>query len=178
MGAERNVLPSITDTDVIKTGGEWVSSLELENCAMSHPQVREGKERRTGAVGDGQGVCVLGMANTCSRTHPTIQKIAMAAVIGLAHPKWDERPLLVAVKKEGACLRLHGGGCSVACGLVLVGSDCWDASPSQRSCCHKRGAAGALQGARGQVVDSRRRGLCGLDRAGPHRQGEQPRRID
>ena len=67
MGAERNVLPSITDTDVINTGGEWVSSLDLENCAMSHPQVREGKERRTGAVGDGLAVKFMAHRKIASR---------------------------------------------------------------------------------------------------------------
>jgi fatty-acyl-CoA synthase len=58
----------ITDRskDVIKSGGEWISSIELENAAMSHPAVAE------------------------------------AAVIGVKHPKWDERPLLVVVKKPGA----------------------------------------------------------------------------
>jgi fatty-acyl-CoA synthase len=58
----------ITDRskDVIKSGGEWISSIELENVAMAHPAVLE------------------------------------AAVIACAHPKWSERPLLVAVKKPGA----------------------------------------------------------------------------
>jgi fatty-acyl-CoA synthase len=58
----------ITDRskDVIKSGGEWISSIELENIAMGHPAVME------------------------------------AAVIGVKHPKWDERPLLVVVKKPGA----------------------------------------------------------------------------
>jgi len=58
----------ITDRskDVIKSGGEWISSIELENIAVGHPAVAE------------------------------------AAVIGIAHPKWDERPLLVVQKKEGA----------------------------------------------------------------------------
>jgi len=51
--------------DIIKSGGEWVSSVDLENIAIGHP------------------------------------KLADAAVIGVAHPKWDERPLLVAVKAEG-----------------------------------------------------------------------------
>jgi len=57
----------ITDRskDVIKSGGEWISSIDLENIAMAHPAV------------------------------------AMAAVIGAKHPKWDERPLLVVVKKPG-----------------------------------------------------------------------------
>ena len=58
----------ITDRskDVIKSGGEWIGSIDLENIAMAHPQV------------------------------------AMAACIAAAHPKWDERPLLVVVKKPGA----------------------------------------------------------------------------
>jgi fatty-acyl-CoA synthase len=51
--------------DVIKSGGEWIGSIDLENVAMAHPAV------------------------------------AMAAVIGAKHPKWDERPLLVVVKKPG-----------------------------------------------------------------------------
>jgi fatty-acyl-CoA synthase len=51
--------------DVIKSGGEWISSIELENLAVGHPDVAE------------------------------------AAVIGVHHPKWDERPLLVVVPKEG-----------------------------------------------------------------------------
>lgn len=57
----------ITDRakDVIKSGGEWISSIEIENLAVGHPQVAE------------------------------------AAVIGIAHPKWDERPLLIVVPKEG-----------------------------------------------------------------------------
>jgi fatty-acyl-CoA synthase len=58
----------ITDRskDVIKSGGEWISSIELENAAM-------------GCAG-----------------------VAEAAAIGLPHPKWDERPLLIIVKKAGA----------------------------------------------------------------------------
>jgi fatty-acyl-CoA synthase len=58
---------NITDRtkDVIKSGGEWISSIELENTAVGHPAVRE------------------------------------AAVIGVAHEKWSERPLLVVVKAEG-----------------------------------------------------------------------------
>lgn len=58
----------ITDRskDVIKSGGEWISSITLENIAFGHPGVQE------------------------------------AAVIGLSHPKWDERPLLVVVRKPGA----------------------------------------------------------------------------
>ena len=58
----------ITDRskDVIKSGGEWISSIEIENIAVGHEKIQE------------------------------------AAVIGIAHPKWDERPLLVIVKNEGA----------------------------------------------------------------------------
>ena len=58
---------NITDRskDVIKSGGEWISSIELENLAVGHP------------------------------------KVAEAAVIGVQHPKWDERPLLVVVPKAG-----------------------------------------------------------------------------
>ena len=52
--------------DVIKSGGEWISSIDLENAANTHPGVAE------------------------------------AAVIGISHPKWQERPLLVAVKRSGA----------------------------------------------------------------------------
>ncbi len=57
----------ITDRskDVIKSGGEWISSIEVENIAMAHPAV------------------------------------AMAACIGMRHPKWDERPILAVVKKPG-----------------------------------------------------------------------------
>ena len=57
----------ITDRskDVIKSGGEWISSIDLENTAMAHPAVRE------------------------------------AAVVGVAHPKWDERPLLIVIAKPG-----------------------------------------------------------------------------
>jgi len=58
----------ITDRskDVIKSGGEWISSIEIENVAVSHPAV------------------------------------AMAACIAVPHPKWDERPLLVVVRKPNA----------------------------------------------------------------------------
>ena len=57
----------ITDRskDVIKSGGEWISSIELENIAVGHPDIAE------------------------------------AAVIGIFHPKWDERPLLICVPSEG-----------------------------------------------------------------------------
>jgi fatty-acyl-CoA synthase len=58
---------TITDRakDVIKSGGEWISSIEIENLAVGHPAVAE------------------------------------AAVIGIPHPKWDERPLLIIVLKPG-----------------------------------------------------------------------------
>ncbi|MCG2667235.1 fatty-acid--CoA ligase [Bradyrhizobium sp. GCM10023182] len=57
----------ITDRskDVIKSGGEWISSIDLENLAVGHPAVAE------------------------------------AAVIGVFHPKWDERPLLIVQLKQG-----------------------------------------------------------------------------
>ena len=58
----------ITDRskDLIKSGGEWISSIDIENIAMAHPAV------------------------------------AMAACIGMPHPKWDERPIIVVVKRPGA----------------------------------------------------------------------------
>jgi 3-(methylthio)propionyl---CoA ligase len=58
----------ITDRskDVIKSGGEWISSIDVENIAVAHPAV------------------------------------AMAACIGMKHPKWDERPVVAVVKKPGA----------------------------------------------------------------------------
>ena len=58
----------ITDRskDVIKSGGEWISSIDIENIAVAHPSV------------------------------------AMAACIGVRHPKWDERPIVAVVKKPGA----------------------------------------------------------------------------
>jgi len=60
----------ITDRskDVIKSGGEWIGSIDLENVAMAHP------------------------------------KVAMAACISARHPKWDERPLLVVMKKPNTDL--------------------------------------------------------------------------
>ncbi len=51
--------------DVIKSGGEWISSIDVENVAIGHPAVAE------------------------------------AAIIGVSHPKWQERPLLIVVKREG-----------------------------------------------------------------------------
>jgi fatty-acyl-CoA synthase len=60
----------ITDRakDVIKSGGEWISSIEIENLAVGHPEVAE------------------------------------ACVIGVPHPKWDERPLLLVVRRPGGSL--------------------------------------------------------------------------
>ena len=52
--------------DVIKSGGEWISSIDVENAALSHPGVQE------------------------------------AAVIGVSHPKWQERPLLLVVRAAGS----------------------------------------------------------------------------
>jgi fatty-acyl-CoA synthase len=54
--------------DLIKSGGEWISSVDLENAAVAHPEVLE------------------------------------AAAIGVPHPRWDERPVLVVVRREGAPL--------------------------------------------------------------------------
>jgi len=51
--------------DLVKSGGEWISSVDLENCLMGHPAVRE------------------------------------ACVVGIPHPKWQERPLAAVVLKEG-----------------------------------------------------------------------------
>ena len=52
--------------DVIKSGGEWISSIDLENVAVGHPELAE------------------------------------CCVIGARHPKWDERPILLAIKTPGA----------------------------------------------------------------------------
>jgi fatty-acyl-CoA synthase len=64
---DANGYMQITDRakDVIKSGGEWISSIDLENLAVGHPDVAE------------------------------------AAVIGVPHPRWDERPLLIVVRKPG-----------------------------------------------------------------------------
>ena len=58
---------AITDRtkDVIKSGGEWISSIDVENTAMGHPDIAE------------------------------------AAVIGVPHPKWTERPILIVIRAEG-----------------------------------------------------------------------------
>ncbi|MBS7807345.1 3-(methylthio)propionyl-CoA ligase [Variovorax sp. PCZ-1] len=64
---DANGFMQITDRskDVIKSGGEWISSIDVENIAMAHPA------------------------------------IAMAACVGMPHPKWDERPIIAVVKKPG-----------------------------------------------------------------------------
>jgi fatty-acyl-CoA synthase len=54
--------------DLIKSGGEWISSVDLENAIMAHPKVKE------------------------------------AAVVGIPHPKWDERPLACVVVRDGETL--------------------------------------------------------------------------
>ncbi|MBK1687280.1 3-(methylthio)propionyl-CoA ligase [Rubrivivax gelatinosus] len=64
--AEGYMLITDRSKDVIKSGGEWIGSIDLENIAMAHPAV------------------------------------AIAACIAVPHPKWDERPLLVVVRKPGA----------------------------------------------------------------------------
>jgi acyl-CoA synthetase (AMP-forming)/AMP-acid ligase II len=58
----------ITDRskDLVKSGGEWISSIDIENIAVAHPAV------------------------------------AMAACIGVSHPKWDERPIVIVTRKQGA----------------------------------------------------------------------------
>ena len=67
---DRQGFMQITDRakDVIKSGGEWISSIDIENVAMAHPAV------------------------------------AMAACIGMPHPKWDERPIVAVVLRPGAQL--------------------------------------------------------------------------
>jgi fatty-acyl-CoA synthase len=67
---DANGYMQITDRskDVIKSGGEWISSIELENLAVGHPEVAE------------------------------------AAVIGIPHSRWAERPLLIVVSKPGKSL--------------------------------------------------------------------------
>ncbi|MCV2490554.1 long-chain fatty acid--CoA ligase [Geodermatophilus sp. YIM 151500] len=65
MDAFGNIRIADRTKDLIKSGGEWISSVDLENAIMSHPAVKE------------------------------------AAVVGIPHPKWDERPLACVVLKEG-----------------------------------------------------------------------------
>jgi acyl-CoA synthetase (AMP-forming)/AMP-acid ligase II len=65
-----DIAAALGDTkDVIKSGGEWISSIDIENAVMAHPQVAE------------------------------------AAVIGVAHPRWSERPLLLVVPRADCVLR-------------------------------------------------------------------------
>ena len=65
---DKNGYMRITDRskDIIKSGGEWISSIDLENAAVGHPEIVE------------------------------------AAAIGIKHPKWDERPILVVVSKKNS----------------------------------------------------------------------------
>src|SRR5690606_25483158 len=67
---DENGFLQITDRskDIIKSGGEWISSIDLENAAVAHPDVAE------------------------------------AAVIGVPHSKWGERPLLILVPRKGAVI--------------------------------------------------------------------------
>jgi acyl-CoA synthetase (AMP-forming)/AMP-acid ligase II len=77
--------------DVIKTGGEWISSIDFENAAIAHPAV------------------------------------AMAAVIGVKHPKWDERPLMFVVRKPGQDFSKSKKSwtfCPKACGQVVGARRC------------------------------------------------------
>ena len=71
---DANGYMQITDRakDVIKSGGEWISSIDIENLAVGHPDIAE------------------------------------AAVIGVAHPRWDERPLLIVIAKEGRTIDRDG----------------------------------------------------------------------
>lgn len=66
INSDGNMVITDRTKDVIKSGGEWISSIDLENCAVGHPDVVE------------------------------------AGVIGIVHPKWDERPLLVVVRVPGS----------------------------------------------------------------------------
>ena len=66
INADGNMAITDRTKDVIKSGGEWISSIDLENSAVGHPEVAE------------------------------------AGVIGIVHPKWDERPLLVIVRTPGS----------------------------------------------------------------------------
>ncbi|HOA92480.1 MAG TPA: long-chain fatty acid--CoA ligase [Quisquiliibacterium sp.] len=68
IGPEGHISLTDRSKDVIKSGGEWISTIELENIASAHPEVLQ------------------------------------AAVIGVAHPKWQERPLLVVVRRTGSTL--------------------------------------------------------------------------
>ena len=69
--AEGILLLTDRSKDLIKSGGEWISSIDLENTVMTHPAVAE------------------------------------AAAIACHHPKWEERPLLIIVKREGTSLEKH-----------------------------------------------------------------------
>lgn len=66
MAADGSIKIVDRSKDLIKSGGEWISSVDLENTLMSHPAVRE------------------------------------AGVVGISHPKWQERPLAVVALKNGS----------------------------------------------------------------------------
>src|SRR5919199_5893351 len=68
MGPDGSIRIADRTKDLIKSGGEWISSVDLENAIMSHPKVKE------------------------------------AAVVGIPHPKWDERPLACVVLEDGEAL--------------------------------------------------------------------------
>ena len=97
----RRLHAHVTDRskDVIKSGGEWIGSIELENIAVGHPGVFE------------------------------------AAVIGVTHPKWDERPLLVVVRNEDS-----GDGGRTADLLRRQGRQVVD--PRRRRLCRRTAAHG------------------------------------
>ena len=82
--------------DLIKSGGEWISSVELENAIMGHPAVAE------------------------------------AAVIAVKHPKWDERPLAVVVKKPGK--EVTPQELRDFCSRTSPSGRCRTISPSSRPC--------------------------------------------
>ncbi len=104
--------------DLIKTGGEWISSIDLENTAIAHPAV------------------------------------AAAAVIGVKHPKWQERPLLFIVRKPGHSLEAG----EILCFLAERVAKWWVPeevifleSPARRW--HGQGTEGALREKYGNVFD-------------------------
>lgn len=92
---------------MIKSGGEWISSIELENVAMSHPQVRSFTLVPSSLTPSVHKCKLLALAPFRLQTSslPTSlppclsYQVAMAAVIAMPHAKWDERPLLIVVPK-------------------------------------------------------------------------------
>ena len=110
----------ITDRskDVIKSGGEWISSIELENAAVGCPGVAE------------------------------------AAAIGIAHPKWDERPLLVCVRVDGQ-RRLRGQDPRASRPPMSPNGGCPTRSSSSTSCRTPRPASSSKRTLREQFRDYR-----------------------